>query len=107
MSYTKIKQHVGEIFNQYKDEPKTNATRTAIMKEVNEYVHKHYNDAGIKVYFSAFIVDDNAIFGFMFYSGENEKRFRPHADTFWIVNEVEYDTDSAYENAMSLIETRK
>lgn len=106
MNYKKIKQVVGEIFDKYKFEPKTNETRDKIKEEYDALLET-LKGTNITIYIHLFTIETYAISGVLFYKGDGESRYRKKVDTFWIEDEIKYDTSNAYEDAMSLIEARK
>lgn len=97
---------IGKVFDKYKFEPKTTTTSQHIHDELTEWVET-LKGTGWCVNVTLYVVDEYAICGFALVKSPNNKRFDSQPEFFWIEDDVEYDTESAYENAMSLIQARK
>lgn len=103
MKQSQIFNNVSKIFTKYQHEPKTSKTTNKIQKELEQFLKDtKLDETGARLNFALYVVDNYALCAFLFIKGSDEKRFsRPKI--LWC-EDIGYDKDSAYRDAMSIIE---
>lgn len=106
MNQKQIFNKISEIFARYQHDPKNNETIARIKKEFEQFIiDSKLNENGAVINSQLYVVDSYAICGIIFIRGSDDKRFS-HPKILWSEANIEYDKDSAYEDAMGIIETR-